>query len=33
MMGTEDSMDTIVIILIILLIVFGFGGFYTGRSG
>jgi hypothetical protein len=26
-------MDTIVIILIILLIVFGFGGVYTGRSG
>ena len=26
-------MDTLVIVLIILLIVFGFGGFYTGRSG
>ncbi len=26
-------MDTLVLILIILVIAFGFGGFYTGRSG
>jgi hypothetical protein len=26
-------MDSLVLILIILLVVFGFGGFYTGRSG
>lgn len=26
-------MDTLVIILIILLVVFGFGGVYTGRAG
>ena len=25
-------MDTLVLILIILVVVFGFGGFYTGRS-
>ena len=26
-------MDSLVLILIILVVVFGFGGFYTGRSG
>ena len=26
-------MDSLVLILIILLVVFGFGGFYTGRAG
>ena len=26
-------MDTLVLLLIILVVVFGFGGFYTGRSG
>ncbi len=26
-------MDTLVLILIILLVVFAFGGFYTGRPG
>jgi len=25
--------DTLVLILLILVIIFGFGGFYTGRSG
>ncbi len=26
-------MDTLVLILIVLLVAFSFGGFYTGRSG
>ena len=26
-------MDPLVLLLIILVVVFGFGGFYTGRSG
>ena len=33
MMGREGIMDTLLLILIILLVVFGFGGFYVGRPG